>query len=365
MVTYARELKGVTKKELAESLRKTPATISRIESGDLRPDIETFFSLSRVLNVEPQFLSRDENDFLAFDISRIHFRGQRKASATQKKMLIRQGEAVSDVFNFFKKRGISFPSDNISDLSTPAQTQYDIEELSIELRKRLNLGFGPISNLTNSLECNGYTIIKLENGHGFSIDAFSSMSGKTPTIVLCPHESSSRALFSIAHEIGHLLLHEYTDGSMQQEKEANYFASSFLMPWKSFKDECPKRWNYTAFSELKKRWKLSIGAMLYRAKQLNIFSDSTYIRAIKQMKYSGTSIHEPNEPDTEKVSLFSEAISLLIDNNIKINEIEEQTGHKRKNIIDILIAQDVDQELVSRFIPGNTQERKPLVQMMP
>jgi len=346
MITYARELRGLTKKELADHIGKTAAAVTRIEKGSLRPELDTFFSISNALSTAPAFFARDPDDFKTFDISRVHFRGQRKVSATQKKALIRDGETSVDILRYFEKQGIVLPEDSLAEYSTTVKNDYEIEALAIQVRTALGLGFGPITNLINTLESFGIIVLYLTKGESINVDAFSSVICNRHVILLCHHDSASRLLFSIAHELGHLLMHDFTDGSMGQEKEANRFASAFLMPWKTFKEECPRRWNLRAFIEMKKRWRASIGAILYRAKTLSIISEGSYVRAIQQMRENGIHINEPEEPQAESPVLFSEAIKILVKHSLTITEIETELGYSRDRLVEVLNAQQVSSNLI-------------------
>ncbi|MDA3925143.1 MAG: ImmA/IrrE family metallo-endopeptidase, partial [Kiritimatiellae bacterium] len=68
-----------------------------------------------------------------------------------------------------------------------------------------------------------------------------------PAMVINTGKSISveRKIFSIAHELGHLILHRHTYGTdysneyEQQEHEADIFAAAFLMPMNQFIEE----WN--------------------------------------------------------------------------------------------------------------------------
>lgn len=365
MVTYARELRGITKKELSELIGKTPAALTRIEQGSLRPELDTFFTLARVLRVEPYFLARNSASFPAFDYSKIHFRGQRKVSATQKRMLIREGEAVCDLLDCFSTHGILYPDDSVREFSTVISNDFDIEKLALDVRNNLGLGFGPIDNLIGALEAAGIFVVFLQNRHDIVVDAFSTIYSNRPCIVICSYDSYSRVLFSIAHELGHLLIHEYTDGGMQQEREANRFAGSFLLPWKTFKEDCPKCFSITAFMQMKKRWKIAISAMLYRAKQLSIYSDSTYIRAIQYMRSKNMIVTEPCEAEFLGPKMFEEALRLLVNKGLRISTISHELGQPKTKIIDMLKNQCVDDGLLEQFVRDSKQIVSPLLQFTP
>ncbi|MCH6544747.1 MAG: ImmA/IrrE family metallo-endopeptidase, partial [Deltaproteobacteria bacterium] len=86
-----------------------------------------------------------------------------------------------------------------------------------------------------------------------AVDAFSFWHGARPCIFLNPSKrSASRSRFDIAHELGHLVLHaDAAPGSPIHEKEANAFASAFLLPRETFGSECPTQLSWSDFWKLK------------------------------------------------------------------------------------------------------------------
>jgi Zn-dependent peptidase ImmA (M78 family) len=63
--------------------------------------------------------------------------------------------------------------------------------------------------------------------------------GERPLIVLRALKSWERTRWSVAHEIGHIVLHADGVDSDDQEEQANRFASELLAPAKALVDEVP------------------------------------------------------------------------------------------------------------------------------
>lgn len=125
---------------------------------------------------------------------------------------------------------------------------------------------------------------------------------------------ASRVRFDVSHELGHLALHEdAVAGEMKTERQADRFAGAFLAPRESFLEECPRCWSYEAFRRLKARWKMSIAALLYRAKDLGCISISTHRRAMIQLTMEGKRKNEGDEWPMEKPVLITQALELLYD----------------------------------------------------
>lgn len=112
-----------------------------------------------------------------------------------------------------------------------------------------------------------------------------------------PHESKTRQRFTMAHELGHYLLHlknpnspkifvdmsfivkyrgskNYTHAEWQQEQEANAFAAALLMPLKFIKNELEKKENQKfgeveLIENLAKTFNVSVPAMTFRLNNIN------------------------------------------------------------------------------------------------
>lgn len=97
-------------------------------------------------------------------------------------------------------------------------------------------------------------------------------------------EDRARSRLDAAHELGHVVLHpEPEDGSKIMEKQAQAFASEFLMPRDQTVDQLPSRIDWPTFHELKRHWGASLRALVYRAHGLGKLSDASYRRANQQL----------------------------------------------------------------------------------
>ncbi len=113
--------------------------------------------------------------------------------------------------------------------------------------------------------------------YGGSLDISEKLDGSF-TINLSKFTSPKRDIFTIAHELGHYVLHSKlgtkkisarrSSEETLSEKEANTFALEFLMPTDSIKQkfkECKGN-----MAELVSMFNVSASAMLYRCKDLGL-----------------------------------------------------------------------------------------------
>ena len=326
-ITFARELRGLTKKELAESITKTPSAVSQIERGFISPDLETFVSISFALKVPPSFFIKRPIEKKPIDLASCHFRSLRSTSQAMRRQSTRNGELCIDLISFFQSKGVIFPEERISNFQESAENDHEIEKVAVALRKHWGLGLGPIPNIVQLLEGKGIFILPLPVNIYEDIDkvdAYSTWQEKRPCMLISYKKTASRIRFDVSHELGHLVMHEDTlAGDSMAERQANRFAGAFLVPKESFLEECPRRWSYTAFDSLKERWKISIQALLYRAKELGCISTSTHRRAMIHISELGKRKNEGESWVKEKPVMVAQALELLQD-EITIDEISQE-----------------------------------------
>lgn len=312
-ITFARELRGLTKKQLADDIKKTPSAISQIERGLIRPDLETFVSISFALKVPTSFFIERSTPTKTIELASCHFRSLRSTSQTMRRQSARKGDICVDFMELLESKGVLFPEEHISSFSASAGYDDEIEKAARGLRRHWNMGSGPIPNIVKLVESKGIMVLPLPDAC-HKVDAYSTWRGRRPCMFVFYGKAASRIRFDVSHELGHLALHEdAVAGEMKTERQANRFAGAFLAPRESFLEECPRRWSFEAFRRLKARWKMSIAALLYRAKDLGCISISTHRRAMIQLTMEGKRKNEGDEWPMEKPVLITQALELLHD----------------------------------------------------
>ena len=201
-----------------------------------------------------------------------------------------------------------------------------IEEISEILRNYWKVEKGPINNLSILLEKNGIVLCNSDI-YNVKVDACSEVINNTAIFFIRTNDiSACRLRFDLAHELGHLILHSgITKEELQDkelldkiEKEANMFASAFLLPRQEFSNDVLAL-SLDHFVNLKSRWKVSISAMIYRCNELGIFSDSQVLYLRKQISLKKWRTVEPLDDiiQPEKPKLLCNAINLIVNNDIQ------------------------------------------------
>lgn len=302
-LTEARVACGLNQTELALSVNVSRQAISAYEQGDKAPEPGTMRAIAEVLE-QPisYFTGESPESFGPFSTNFFRKTGadtkkRNAACAIHARWFAQTAYAFNDLANF---PPVDLPAFEPEQSSASRYEDDEIERIAETVREHFGLGLGPISNVVRLLETKGVIVCRLEMV-GERIEAFSFWSGVRPFVFLASDKSSgARARFDAAHELGHLVLHRWIGAEeiedknrlKEIEREADRFASAFLLPGKSFPNEVYSP-RLMAFVDLKRRWKVSIQAMVYRCKDLGVFDDQQVTNLYKQISYKKWRTVEP------------------------------------------------------------------------
>lgn len=312
MVGLRRRMVGLSQADLEVATGISQGLISKIEQGLRDPNEEHLEKFASALNCLPSFFSQAEREY-GPPIS-AHPMYRKKASVGQKvldkviaELSVRLGHA----------RVLLQSVDMEPELPRP---QYDadefggqIEEIAGMVRRAWYVPNGPIRSLIEYVERAGILVFftEMEAAH---IDGVSyQVAGMPPVIFLNKNMPADRMRFSLAHELGHIVMHRVPSPDMEQQ--ANEFAAAFLMPRN---DIAPELTGLTLAkaAQLKPYWKVSMGALIVRAKTIGKIDQGTYSWLWRQMAIKGYRTKEPTILDfpPEKASLAAALFSNLTDN---------------------------------------------------
>jgi Zn-dependent peptidase ImmA (M78 family) len=233
-------------------------------------------------------------------------------------------------FQTFSDPQVAFTGcDDTFSIDSPEAT-LEIESAAQKVRREWNAGAGPIKDLQYLLENHGILVTGFPND-GDKIDAFSQrtvVDGNDVYLiaVVLGERPEERIRFDMAHELGHIVLHPWSEDLESipkeefkaRERQANMFASAFLLPRETFgKDIAQYPTDLKYYQFLKNKWRMSIQAMIYRTHQLKIITTNQYQYLMRQVSKNGWRTHEPGDrPFYLNESIFQGAINLLFDNHI-------------------------------------------------
>ncbi|MDH4764312.1 XRE family transcriptional regulator [Pseudomonas sp. CBMAI 2609] len=268
----ARCAAGLSLADIGEKLGVTRQYAHKLEVNAI-PSPSQLTLLSEILDVEESFFFAPRRS--SVELEQCHFRSLKSSTQTLKKTIAAQVEMFELLVDELDKE-IAFPAVEFKAFDCAIDDFRKIEQIAEKFRREQGLGFGPISSVTKLAEKIGVLVVDL-NAVDERVDAF-SLYNKRPLIVRSIAKASpGRQRFDLAHELGHLVMHQGIEtGCRLTEDQANQFASSFLMPRASFAAEFPamrgRYLNWSALKELKLRWKVSFKALIYRARSLDLIT---------------------------------------------------------------------------------------------
>lgn len=330
-LTEAREARGLNMSQLGDRLGVTRQAISRYELGHANLGPETLTRICRELAIDIDFL-RHVPERSVSTSAPVFFRSLQRAARISREVCQVKKLWFSDIVGYLEA-SVDFPVLNLPDPAElhdkEALDQEEIEEAASLARKVWAIGNEPISDVCLLLENNGILISRAEFGDA-DIDAFSFWHDGRPIIMLGSDKSSAvRSRFDAAHELGHILLHQAVSAEQLREKptlkrvegEANRFAAAFLLPAPSFGRDV-RATTLKHFVELKRRWKVSISAMIMRCRDLGILGDDQILSLRKQMALQGYLRREPldDELPLEGPRLVPRAIEMLLSREVTTAE---------------------------------------------
>jgi Zn-dependent peptidase ImmA (M78 family)/DNA-binding XRE family transcriptional regulator len=294
-IILARESRGLNQVEFAEKLGMSPANLSKLELGAISLDDSYTKQFSELLNYPLSFFYQEN------DINQ-SFLGYRKRQVVSPKLLtpidaqmnIRRLH-IEFFLNELQYKPADIPILDVEKIGTP-------QKCAAKLRKIWGITEPIIGNLTKLLESKGIIL----NSFTFGTDRVDSRTILTdnnqPIIFTNKSLLGDRLRFSLAYELGHLVMHLNTSPSLDREvsSEANKFAAEFLMPAKEIKADLEGGVTLSQLGELKKKWKVSMQSLLYRADDLELLSYNQKRYLLTQFNQMKIRKREPQEFDIPK-----------------------------------------------------------------
>lgn len=302
-LTMARELAGLRKRELADAIERPADAVSRYELGQSQPTADVLRRCAAALDVDITFFTAGR-PHLRLDTAGAHFRSLRATTAVQRQQALAHVELLWELTDQLD-HVIELPT---VDLDLPPG---DPATTARRLRDAWHLPPGPVVHLVRHLEARGIVITGIPDSE--RIDAFSAALHGRPMIALSARGNPMRRRFSVAHEVGHLLLHpEPAPGSGRHEREANVFAAEFLMPAGELGEQLPAPDDVPALKDLADGYGVSVTALAYRGKDLGRYDDADLRRTLATIARLGWRKNEPvrSEFPGEQPLLLAQAVEL-------------------------------------------------------
>lgn len=344
LLLIGRQVRGYSQADLAKNSGLTQGHLSKIENGLTEPSHEIVGRMASFLDFpESYFYQSDPVYGLPLSVHPMH---RKRAAVGQKPLGILHAELNIRLMHIRRllrsvehKKVMQLPKLDVDEYGGDARK---IAEL---VRRAWLLPGGPIENLTSTVEQAGIIVV-LTSFAETGIDGVSLATPELPPcIFLNMHQPADRMRFTLAHELGHLVMHELPNPEM--EHQSNDFASELLMPSSELKARLAGRVDLALLANLKPHWRVSIQALLMRAKDLGVVSEFQSRSLWKQISTSRMRLREPPELDfpQEEPTVLPQIIRLHL----------EQLGYSVSELASVLHVHEAELQrlyLLSGKQPG-------------
>lgn len=316
-IEFARMRRRWTKTRLATELGVQSRAIQAYEAGEYEPEPERLVRLAALLQFPVSFFSG--GDLPKISEHTASFRSMSKMSAALRDSALNAG-SLAFLLNHWVESRFILPSADLPDLSDLSP-----EDAAATLRRMWGLGQAPISNMIHLLESKGIRVYSLAI-EAREVDAFSVWHEGTPFVFLNTFKSAEHSRFDASHELGHLVRdrHSMLHGkahSPEMEREANAFASAFLMPRDDVVARRPSLVTIPQLIELKSYWGVSLAALAYRMNSLELVTEWTYRTLCIEIAKKGYRTKEPKPMRPETSQMLAKVFDVLRSEGVKKAEI--------------------------------------------
>ena len=347
----ARKAAHLSLRDLAEHVGVSHTWINKFEKDQAMPDSKTLLKLGKTLGVRSEYFFRPAR------VALTHVEYRKKSSLPKKRL-----QAIThEILDYIERRmelESLFPQPPVETFRLPAGlpnrvVEYgQIEAIANHIRREWELGMNPIPALIDLLEMKGIRVFCIDARKDAKFDGLFAYAANAPITVVGKYWSGDRQRFTLAHELGHLLLADRLNENIDHEKACNRFAGSFLFPDVSVKKYLGAKRSSLEIREaqtLKHEFGLSMSAVIRRAFDLGIIKEDYYKSLAIRFQQKGWRTKEPGEPvQPENENIFcnlvfhalaedyigdskaAELLGLSLDTFHRYRSLEEVNGAPRK-----------------------------------
>ena len=288
-ITIARAALGITQKDLADQLGITQATLSRYENNDRNIEDVTLQRIGDLLGVDFSAfkdVQRPERGPLAAEA---HMRRRKSAPVGEwRKAEARLNLTRLEVGLLSRRLEVS-PSLALPHL-TPEEG-YSPERAAQVVRAQWGMPIGPVRQLYQWIEAAGVFAFERDLSTA-KVDGLSQVVDGVAVMLINSTFPPDRKRLTIAHELGHIVMHSGMYIPEDPEKEANEFAAEFLMPSTAIAPYLRKV-SLNTLQALKLEWGVSMQALFERAYALGKVDKAQRVAFYKAMNRRGWKVNEP------------------------------------------------------------------------
>jgi Zn-dependent peptidase ImmA (M78 family)/DNA-binding XRE family transcriptional regulator len=297
-IVALRQLLRLTQLDLAERTGISQPHLSLMERGERTVSDESVHQMAMATSMPATFFDMVPSDISAKSLT---FRKTAGSSvASREAVVIRYAELERISAELSRDAGLVHSELPFADGDLFGD---DIEELAERTRAILKLEpLDPIRNLSRAMERAGIAVAPLvasgdpdELMHGHDGVSWARPDAEHLLVGYVPGRSGDRERLSKGHELGHIVLHTHRPWVLEKikEREAFRFAGALLVPAEAMRASVSNSLSLNGFVSLKAQWGVSIAALITRAKDLDLISDSREKSLRIQLSSKGWRKQEP------------------------------------------------------------------------
>ena len=343
----ARLANGLSLRALAEEVGVSAMMLSKYERAESVPSSDVLLALSDALGVRTEYFFRTT----AIDLERIEHRNKHRWKLPK----IAETKVLADVRDQLERWSAldtvipapwSVPFSLPEDLPNRISDLNQIEAVADRVRDHWHLGLNPIPDFIDTLEAHGIKVFTTR----FDDPRFEGMSARANhhhVVVVGRQWPGDRQRFTLAHELGHLVLDERLADDIDKEKAADRFGGSFLVPSAKVVEALGARRSSLEVYELyllKQEFGLSIGGWSYRALDTGVIAKATHSTFWRMLVSKGWNKTEPGDQfPSETPRLFEQTVYRALSEDL-ISEskaaellsisVRELAAHRRMENVD-------------------------------
>lgn len=306
-IKLRRKVLGMSLRDFAQQIGVSHTTIDKYEKNLLVPDSKHLIKLSQNLEVPIASLIRPDNQSVR--LSNFAFRAKKMTKKNESQINAETEEWLERYIQIEKLSGNQRIFEMPDHFPKTISSFEEAEQAANKLRIAWDLGTDPIENLTNLLEDKGIKIGIIKGITKF--DALFTEYEGYPIIVMKGDLPRARQRFSLAHELGHCLLN--VSAGINEEKAMHRFAGALLVPSEKVIFELGNKRHKISLKELvllKEKYGMSMGAWVYRAKDLGIISQALYVEIQKLFSKQGLKKKEPGDDEKGEMPILMTSLVL-------------------------------------------------------
>lgn len=320
----ARQVRKLTRAALAERLDVSAAAVGQWEAGAVRPRPGTLIELAEALQFPVAYFATSGRTLNNLDTDRTFFRSLRKSKQVDRDAAMAHAALIAELVLIIERHA-DLPALDIPFLPVGDDAEHEeIDAVARAVREQWGLGVHPIGDILRELERHGAIAARLRLAE--DVDAFSWPGNGRPIVILGADKGDrARSRFDAAHELGHLVMHRDhpKPADVRLERQAHRFANAFILPPERLDERWPTdRMDWRRLMELKREWQMSLAALLYRARQDSLLTETAYESATKHMSRAGWRRTEPGDlGPPEQPQLLRRAVAALETRGVSVVDL--------------------------------------------